>query len=90
MAQNSYFVRTTLLKLHFLRQAKLFRFSYFDVLFRRQPTPPVTEPEPEPEPEADEQEDTEDLRNKVQKLEEEVQQVSRHRVSPISRSLVVS
>ncbi|XP_078356147.1 uncharacterized protein LOC144640957, partial [Oculina patagonica] len=38
----------------------------------RQPTPPVQEPEPEPETE--EQEDTGDLRNKVQKLEEEVQQ----------------
>jgi len=43
-------------------------------LFRRQPTPPVKEPEPEPE--ADEQEDNQDLRNKVQKLEEEMQQTS--------------
>ncbi|KAJ7362135.1 hypothetical protein OS493_013226 [Desmophyllum pertusum] len=43
----------------------------------RQPTPPVKEPEPEPEPEKDEQEDdTGDLRNKVHKLEEEVQQTS--------------
>ena len=51
-------------------------FAYWYLLFRRQPTPPAREPEPEPEPEADEQEDKEDLRNKVQKLEEEVQQVS--------------
>lgn len=58
--------------------------SYFDFLLRRQPTPPVKEPEPEPEPEANEQEDTEDLRNKVQKLEEEVQQVSLHGVSVYS------
>lgn len=34
------------------------------------------EPEPEPVPVPEEQEDTGDLRNKVQKLEEEVQQVS--------------
>ena len=60
--------------------------SYYVSLFRRQPTPPVREPEPEPEAEADEQEDTEDLRNKVQKLEEEVQQVSDRRVSPHSES----
>ena len=59
-------------------------FQFFDFLFRRQPTPPVKEPEPEPEAEAEEQEDTGDLRNKVQKLEEEVQQVRCHRVSPNS------
>ena len=44
----------------------------------------MKEPEPEPEPEADEQEDNEDLRNKVQKLEEEMQQVSNYSVSSSS------
>lgn len=44
----------------------------------RSPTPPVQEPEPESEPErpAEELEDTEDLRNKVNKLEEDVQHTS--------------
>jgi len=41
---------------------------------KRQPTPPIREPEPEPE--AEEQEDNGDLQNRVQKLEEEVQQTS--------------
>lgn len=48
-------------------------------VFRRQPTPPAQEPQPEPErepEEANQEEDTGDLRNKVQKLEEDVQQVS--------------
>ena len=40
--------------------------------------------EPEPEPEAEEQEDTGDLRNKVHKLEEEVQHVSHHKESQTS------
>ena len=56
--------------------------------FRQPPTPFVKETEPEPEPAptptpspraaAEEPEDTADLRNKVQKLEEEVQQVRCH------------
>lgn len=53
-------------------------------IFRRQPTPPAQEPQPEPEREPEEakqEEDTGDLRNKVQKLEEDVQQVSYHKVS---------
>lgn len=53
-------------------------------VFRRQPTPPAQEPQPEPErepEEANQEEDTGDLRNKVQKLEEDVQQVSWHKVS---------
>lgn len=84
MAQNSCFVRRTLPKLYFCEARQAFPLSYFDFLLRRQPTPPVKEPEPEPEPEANEQEDTEDLRNKVQKLEEEVQQVSLRGVSAYS------
>lgn len=51
---------------------------------RRQPTPPVKEPEPEPEPAEPEQEDAEELRNKVNKLEEEVQHVRRHKDSQYS------
>ena len=66
-------------------------FMFIPLFFFRQPPPPfVRETEPEPEPErtptptpspraaAEEPEDTADLRNKVQKLEEEVQQVRCH------------
>lgn len=57
--------------------------------FRRSPTPPVQEPEPESEPErpAEEPEDTEDLRNKVNKLEEDVQHVSCHEESILTPRL---
>lgn len=55
----------------------------FYFVYRRQPTPPIREPEPEPE--AEEQEDNGDLQNRVQKLEEEVQQVSSHKASPVTR-----
>lgn len=62
---------------------------FIPLFFFRQPPPPFvreTEPEPEPAPTptpspraaAEEPEDTADLRNKVQKLEEEVQQVRCH------------
>lgn len=58
-------------------------------VFRRSPTPPVQEPEPESEPErpAEEPEDTEDLRNKVNKLEEDVQHVSCHKESTFTPRL---
>ena len=46
----------------------------------------MKEPEPEPEPEPEDQGDNEDLRNKVQKLEEEMQQVNQYRVSLSSPS----
>lgn len=66
--------------------------------YRRPPSPPVakeTEPEPKPKPEpesepkpkpehADEEADTEDMRNKVNKLEEEIQYVSNHKESLFS------
>ena len=62
---------------------------FVPLFFFRQPPPPFvreTEPEPEPAPTptpspraaTEEPEDTADLRNKVQKLEEEVQQVRCH------------
>ena len=62
---------------------------FLPLFFFRQPPPPFvreTEPEPEPAPTptpspraaTEEPEDTADLRNKVQKLEEEVQQVRCH------------
>lgn len=77
---------------------------FVPLFFFRQPPPPFvreTEPEPEPEPAptptpspraaTEEPEDTADLRNKVQKLEEEVQQVRCHwemswdiRLSPVT------
>ena len=77
------FCKENLYKIAFFEAGQAFSiFLSWYFWFRRQPTPPVKEPEPEPE--ADEQEDNQDLQNKVQKLEEEMQQVSRHRVSPYS------
>lgn len=78
---------------------------FIPLFFFRQPPPPfVREAEPEPEPAptptpspraaTEEPEDTADLRNKVQKLEEEVQQVRCHwemswdiRLSPVTLML---
>ena len=78
---------------------------FVPLFFFRQPPPPFvreTEPEPEPAPTptpspraaTEEPEDTADLRNKVQKLDEEVQQVRCHwemswdiRLSPVTLML---
>lgn len=78
-----FFTNTWLILSFFFFNFLIYSFWHVLFFFRRPRSPfvretePELEPEPEPErvPVPEEQEDTGDLRNKVQKLEEEVQQV---------------